>query len=99
MNRSIFSINPSLIKGLRGRSAQITMNKELLKTNPDAAITEVSRKYEQFLKLNSLTKLPIYQYPKQANRLMEVIIYNILEAKINHYSLIIRDKDRTKKGI
>lgn len=78
MNRSIFSINSSLLKGLRGRSAQITMNKELLKTNPDAAVTEISRKYEQFLKMNALTKLPIYQYPKQANRLMEVIktLYN-----------------------
>jgi len=73
MNKSIFSINPSLFKGLRGRSAQITMNKELYKTHPDSAITEISRKYDQFLKMNALTKLPIFQYPKQANRLMEVI--------------------------
>lgn len=81
MYKNIFSINPTIVKGLRGRSAQVTINKELLRTNPDAAITEVARKYEQFLKMNGLTKLPIYQYPKQANRLMEVRLINCLFTK------------------
>jgi len=72
MKKNPFFINKFLTKKLDARSAQITMNKELMKTDYESAITDVARKYELFLKMNSLTKLPIYLYPKQANRLMEV---------------------------
>lgn len=88
MNKSIFSLNSSLTKSLRGRCAQLNLNKELFKSNPDAAYTDISRKYDQFIKMNGLTKLPIYQYPKQANRLTEVFnLIFVFSLFVNFYSL------------
>lgn len=73
MYKNIFSFYPNISNSLRGRAAQLSINKELMRHNYEAAISDVGRKYEHFLKLNKLTKLPIYLYPKQAKRLMEVI--------------------------
>ncbi len=79
MNKAFSNLNSIMIKSVRGRSAQVSLNKDLLKTNYDGAILDIGRKYEQFLKLNSLTKLPVYSYPKQANRLMEVKILRFIQ--------------------
>ena len=72
MYRNIYSLNTGLSKSLKGKTAQISLNKELFKTNYDLAITDIGRKYDQFLKLNKLTNSPLFLYPKQATRLMEV---------------------------
>ena len=71
MNRNINFLTAGVHRNFNGRGAQYLLDRNMMKLNPDRAINEVAKKYEEFLKLNKMTRLPIYMFPKQANRLME----------------------------
>jgi hypothetical protein len=56
---------------IRGKVAQLTVNKSLLQNDPDKAINLISNNYDNFLKYSQVNKTVEYNFPGYAKRLSE----------------------------